>query len=782
MRTRTRSGISDTDTRTGYGQKRAFVARILRPMTSARIAAWTLAAVALAGGAGGAKAGDAPGAPPPAAADSGRLTIERLFDPDRNGGPYTGPLLDGVQWRPKHDEWTEWRGKKEERALWLVEAESGKERRLVGVSDFDPWKPPQDAPVVEARGIGRAGPPSYVWAPTGDAVYLTIRGDVFRFDVATEKRIRCTQTKSPISDLRIAPDGTKFSFCRDDDLWAVRIEDGKAREVRLTTGGSETIRNGSLDWVYPEELGCETAAWWSPDSTRVAFLQLDETNVSKFPISDYLPRLGKVEWQFYPKAGDPNPVPRVGVVGLDGKSPVWMDVKDTDAYVPWVAWLPGGTHLMLTTLARSQRHMSLLVFGHAGELMEGFPLGAADGSWCEVPPAPRALDRRHTCLWSTRPDRGRLSLFSFSGERDFVSSLTRITPESVDAGDLLAFDQASEAVYFEGRSDDLLRGIVWKTTLAGEPPVRVTSDRTSHRASFSETGRWFLDTETNAAVPPRVTLRRADGTAVRVVADAMTPQYAAMKIEPPEFGRVPAKGDLPDLMYSLRKPKGFDPSKKYPVVVHTYGGPGARMVKDEFGGLFDALMAQEGFVVFALDNRGSGGRGKSFETPVYKRLGKVELEDQVRGVEWLKQQPWVDGERIGIWGWSYGGYMTCYAMTKAPGVFKAGVAVAPVTDWRLYDTIYTERYMGLPKENEEGYKDSSPVHFAKDLQGALLLLHGLGDDNVHVQNTVVFAEALLKAGKRFDLMLYPRRGHGIEGPEARVDVYRRILDHFRRNL
>jgi dipeptidyl-peptidase-4 len=326
----------------------------------------------------------------------------------------------------------------------------------------------------------------------------------------------------------------------------------------------------------------------------------------------------------------------------------------------------------------------------------------------------------------------------------------------------------------------LLRGRLDGT---GEPET-VLGGEANHAVAASPAGRWLVDTASRATQPPTTTLRRPDGTEVRVLARQTTPAHEALGLEPPEWFTVRA-ADGVELSAVLWRPPAFDPARKHPILVQVYGGPGSSTVRDAWrgsGSYFASLLAREGFCVLSVDGRGTGGRGKAFEAAVHRRLGTPELPDQVAAVREVARRPGLDGERVGIWGWSYGGTMACLAMTRAPDVFRAGVAVAPVTDWALYDSIYTERYMDRPEENPDGYRDAAAVRWAKDLRGALLLVHGLSDDNVHVANTLRMGEALLAHRRPFDQMLYPRRGHGIEGTAEHLDAYRRILDHFHRHL
>jgi dipeptidyl-peptidase-4 len=361
-----------------------------------------------------------------------------------------------------------------------------------------------------------------------------------------------------------------------------------------------------------------------------------------------------------------------------------------------------------------------------------------------------------------------------------MGSVRAITPPLVDAGALLC--AAAGFAWVEVPTTDGIRTGVLRTRIDGEGDAALVTDGlASHAASFSGSGRYFVDRASNARTPPRVVLRRGDGEEVRALGDAATAPWKALGLREPEFGTVPGPEGVA-LRTMLWKPRDFDATRRYPVVVTVYGGPGVRVVRDDFGGLWPSYLAQEGFLVFSLDGRGSAGRGKAFESGIAGRLGALELEDQLRGVEWLKAQSFVDPDRIGIWGWSYGGTMTCVALTRSTA-FRAGAAVAPVTDWALYDTIYTERYMG-PLGDEAStrrYREASSVARAADLSGALLLCHGLADDNVHVANTFRFVDALVAAKKPFDLMIYPGRGHGLGGAST-LDVYRRILEHFRRHL
>jgi dipeptidyl-peptidase-4 len=729
-----------------------------------------LLALALLRGAPAAR-GDDPKAPPSA------ITLERLFG--GKGPPLTRPLPDW-SWRPEHAELVDTVPRKGRATLVAMDAESGAERDLLDLPGLESLVPGDGGSV---RGIGRHGPPRLEWAASGTALCAVVKGDLVWVDLAAGTKRRLTEGGAPMEDLRIAPDGSRVSFARENDLWVVPTAEG--RPTRLTQGGSEDLLNATLDWVYPEELGHDTAAWWSPDSSRIAYLQLDETSVPRFSVPDVVPLRGGGTTMRYPKAGDPNPVARVGVVPASGGATTWFDLgSPAPEYVCRVAWLPGSRRVAVVTLDRAQRTLRLLSCdaetGASTLLLE-----EKDDAWVEVPPEPEFVDDDRFLWRSHRDDAYRWWVGRLDPAGAALLSLEPLTPPGVDAHDVLRFD---------AKSGDCVYDAIERAGLRTRICVSRPADRASvtpapffpdagmdGRASLDATGAYALVTVSNATTPPRRELRRAAGGLVRVLGDARSPELDALRLAVPEFGALEVpEGRLP---WCLWKPPGLDESKRHPVIVSTYGGPGSRVVEDRWGRgpFFATLLAEKGYLVFELDNRGTGNQGARFERLVKGRLGMLELEDQARGVKMLCERPYVDASRVGIWGWSYGGTMACNALTRRSDVFKVGVAVAPVTDWRLYDTIYTERYMGLPSENAKGYEETSSVGHAAGMNGRLLLLHGMADDNVHVQNTVRLVDALLDAKKTtFETMLYPRRGHGIEG--RGLDVFSRIVAYFDRWL
>jgi dipeptidyl-peptidase-4 len=590
-----------------------------------------------------------------------------------------------------------------------------------------------------------------------------------------------------IDDAKISPDGRWVSFVRDHDLWVVDTAGGEPRQ--LTRGGSEDLRNGELDWVYPEELDLGTAYWWAPDSSKIALLRLDERTVQKYPLVDELPYSPAVTEERFPEAGSPNPVARVGVVDMAGGDVRWMDTgDDSTVLLARVAWLADSRRVAIERLNRVQNHLDLLFADAASGRCETI-LTEQDKYWINLSGdgfGPAASDDLHffadgkRFLWSSERSGFRhLYLYDLAGKQ-----LAQLTRGDWQVDNVVKADEQAQAVYFVSTQKSPIERHLYRVSLSGGEPVELTHEHGTHRVSMAPDGKHFLDTYSTAVTPPEQKLYNSDGSVVATVEENKVPELESYHLQPEEFFTVPGADGTP-LEAAMIKPAGFDPSRKYPVIVYLYGGPHGQEVRDAWRGstfLWNELMAQKGFVIFTVDNRGMAGRGHDFETPIYHRFGNVELADQIAGVKWLSKQPYIDSRRVGIWGWSFGGYMTCMAMLRGGDVFKAGFAGAPVTDWRRYDSIYTERYMGTPQENAEGYRDSSPVNFAAGLKGKLLIAHATGDDNVHFSNSLALEEKFVAAQKYAEFLIYADRGHGIGDSAARIHVFNRATQFFEENL
>ena len=693
------------------------------------------------------------------------------------------------RWRPGHAELvrvtTQARGKERKRVLLAMDAETGTERTLFELSTLDEKVAKKPGRV---RGMGRSGAKSLTWTQDGKAFCALVKGHLVWVDLAadTARTLTSFPVNEPISDVRVAPSGSGVAFCKDYEQWVVPTKAGDP--YPLTTGGSEVMRNAGLDWVYPEELGHSTGTWWAHDGSALAVLQLDQTNVPEFSVPRVLPLHAKARTMRYPKAGDPNPKPALRVLPVEGQGDgVAVDLGDAE-YLARVAWVPDNKRLLAVTLDRDQRHARVLLCdaatGRSKLLFE-----ERDAAWLDVPRAPHFVNDQDF-LWFSQMTRplGQWQLRSVSEEPRDVLALSGGTVQSAGRPSLdLKAGHALANVRTYPRSESVVdvdtatgRQKAWRPGEVGEA--------TSVRATWNDAATHALVTWSSPARPSRTALFRKDGTKVRDIGDGKGAGFDQVAWATFEDGSV----SIPDVdpktvgvvHWRLWKPAAFDPDKQHPLIVHTYGGPNARMIRPSWsrGALWISYLTQLGYLVAQIDGRGSGGQSRAFTRLVNGCLGRCEMDDQARAVQELAKRPYVDGTRVGIYGWSYGGTMACNGVIFRGDVFKAAVAVAPVTDWRLYDTIYTERFMGRPQDNTKGYDHASTVKAAKDLDGHLLLIHGLADDNVHAQNTYRLVEALLKAKKTtFDVMTYPDRGHGIGGP-AHSDVFRRLLAWFDEHL
>ncbi len=622
-------------------------------------------------------------------------------------------------------------------------------------------------------------------------------GDVFTVDVRSGSVRALVQTKETEEYAEASPDGRRVAFVRANDIFVVDVATG--RETRLTRTGSDTLLNGKLDWVYEEELASRTGQSfaWSPDSKAIAYLQLDQARVPTFPIVDFLPVRNEVEWQHYPKAGAPNAIVRLGVVGLDkdGRPGPERLVSFTpdDVYVlPQLGWTPDSRNVAFQHLNRAQDELELRLAPVPAT--PGEPLGnprllltERSKAWVNTFGPPRFLKDGRRFLWlSERDGFAHLYLCDVAGPCRAVTQGpwmvdSRVSFAGPGAGFVL--DERSGFVYFTATEKDPRERHLYRVRLDGTGRTRLTREDGTHRTVVSPDGRFYADTWSDIQTPPRAWVSSQDATRRYALDANAEPEILRYERGSLEWVELKA-ADGTTLYGSLLKPADFDPARRYPVIVSVYGGPHSQTVTNSWQHVspLDSLLASRGFLVFKLDNRGMAARGTAFEFPLHRDMGKIELQDQLVGVEHLKSLPFVDSGRIGITGWSYGGYLTLYALTNAPSVFKAGVAGAPVTDWKHYDSIYTERYMGTPETNPKGYETSSPLHKAGALEADLLLIHGSSDDNVHLANTLAFVAALVKAGKPYSLQLFPRQLHGFRPKEDRIARDRALLAHFERTL
>jgi len=610
----------------------------------------------------------------------------------------------------------------------------------------------------------------------GTEVLYSTGGDVFIIQVDTGKSTQLTKTAIAERDPKLSPDGKSVVFRREWDLYLLDI--ASKRETRLTTGGSDTLRNGGLDWVYPEELDLGTAYWWSPDSKSIAYLQFDISHEPLYPHEDLRGQRPIYEPQRYPQSGENNPDVRVGVVAAKGGSTRWTDVAGTreDSLIARVGWTPDSRNIYVVRTNRVQNKLDLLLAA-AGSGKASRILEEADKYWVNVPEDPVFIDGGQQFLWLSERDGFRhVYLYSIDGKQ--VRQLTR---GSWEVTGIAGVDEAAGRVYYTASETSPLERQFYSIGMTGDGKQRLSSSAGTHTIAMGPGGYFYLDTFSSVSSPPRTTVHAGDGRELSVYREQNRRIAEEYDILPTEL--VSFQGPDGTLLYArLIRPAGFEVGKKYPAVVLVYGGPDSQGVRNAWMGAdLDQALANDGFVVWQLDNRGSSGRGHAFETPVFRKLGAVELTDQVAGVEYLVSLGFVDRARVGIRGWSYGGFMTLNAMLNAPDVFRAGIAGAPVTDWHSYDTIYSERYMGLPKDNPDGYQSTALPPKAKNLKGKLMIAHNIEDDNVLFQNTAQMVDALERAGKPFDIQVYTQKTHAVTGAEAR-QLNAAMLEFFERTL
>jgi len=655
---------------------------------------------------------------------------------------------------------------------------------------------------------------SYQWSPRGDVILVTGDDDLWLIPVPVGPARRLTHDKEPEELSAFSPDGARIAFVRGNNLFVIDTSSGRSRQ--LTFDGSDTILNGTLDWVYEEEFSSVTGSArsyeWSPDGKRLVFLRLDQQRVPEHPITDFLRTHPTVKRQRYPKAGDSNSIPSIHVVDVTASKPrARMMPLDLSAeyVVPEFSWTPDSRGVAVMTLNRAQNELSVFVWEPSARKPPRLLFQEKTTAWLNIFDPPRFLDKvsddasspdvggsaaRSTrappewpFLWLSERD-GWLHCHLFNADATPRRQLTRgawqIEPNLPfhETSRPFEIDPDRRWLYFSSTEPDPRERHIYRARLDGSGLERLTHEPGTHFQKLSPDGRHLLESFSSVDHPPALRLLRNDGTLLATL-DQREDRWKDFATARAEFHEVIAP-DGAKLYAKLIKPAGFDPARKYPLIVDVYGGPHAQVVRNQWPATSSRqqLLAQEGFLIWSLDNRGSWGRGRAWETAVFKNLGTNELADQLAGVAYLKTLPFVDASRLAISGWSYGGYMTLYALTHAPDVFKCGVAGAPVTDWKFYDTIYTERYMRTPKENPIGYKTSSPLAAADKLKAKLLIIHGTADDNVHLHNTMNFIDALIKAGRPYELQIQPGQMHGFGGESANQFLNEQIVDFFKRNL
>ena len=727
----------------------------------------------------------------PAQAPEKPLTVEAIF----SHGPLIGALPKEPTWSPDGKHLTYLDGGQ----LMDVDPATGKAHVLVSAAKMVP---------LDETGMSehdrdhrqRYNMASYLWAPDSNHLLFDSNGALWLYDLHSGTGVQIGFTGSASGDdPKFSPDGSCVSFIRDHHLAVIRLREPGTPMTALAPppnpadANGQAFLNGEIDWVYEEELDVHSNYFWSPDSKNLAYLQMNETQVSNYPLTDWIPNHAQVEGQRYPQPGDSNPEVHLGVVPARGGKTVWMQIPlhGGDDYVPRFGWVDRKT-VWVETLSRDHKHRALYFaradYGDARQMLEiddekfvdeNYDVAVGDGS---------------IVLTSWSDGHNNLYLYSYDKKEPLAADAhleKQLTRGDFEVGDVYNVDTTHRVVDYASNEGNPLEQQIWQVNFDGDRR-QLSAGAGLHQATFAPDGDVFTDKFSTRMQPPVMRLCQApesSGSAGVSTAPSRcrafweTPALDSYHLRAPEQFEVTAH-DGTTLYATLLLPEGPADPATAPLIVNPYGGPHDQSVANRWQGglLFDELLAQHGFAVIHDDNRGMGNRGRAFAQSAYRNFVPVQLEDQLTVIDAaLEKYPQLDPRRLGWWGWSWGGTFTLYALTHSDR-FRAGVAVAPVTDWRNYDSIYTERYLGLPGEDPAAYRDFSVVNSAMNLKGRLLLAHGTGDDNVHIENTVQFVQKLIEAGIPYDLQIYPRKTHSISGPDVQTQLFKRILAQFEEYL
>jgi dipeptidyl-peptidase-4 len=724
------------------------------------------------------------------------LTIEAIF---ANGG-ITGRPPETIQWTPDYAKlsFIQRDDSGDHGELWSVDAATGEKKLLVSESKLATLAPPLEKikDEREIERITRYHVDPYHWAPDSKHLLFVPQDQLWLYSLENGTAVQLSSSPDRSGDPKFSPDGSRLAYLRKHNLYVRTFSDDTEKQLTRDKDKGGKVKdndgdllNGEVDWVYAEELGVRSNYSWSPDGKSIAFLHMDETRVPAYPLTDWMPTHPTVDMKKYPKAGDPNPVVRLGVVSASGGGTKWISLtENNDTYIPRFGWVRDGM-LWAEVLNRAQDNLDLYFVDTRSGRSRKVLTETTPDAWVNVNDDMTILKSGDSFLWSSwRDGTTQLYLYSFDKANPLASDAKlerQLTKGDFEVFGVEAVDESAGVVYFTSNKDDPRQRQLYAVKLDGSGFKRVSQDEGTHHATFADDGKHYVDEFSALMTPPRLSVCGAGGTCKNIWDSRNVDDFG---LTTPKF--LDFKADDGTILYGeLLLPPESTWAGKLPLIVNIYGGPAAQTVTNSWidwqgsPGLFHQLMAQRGFAIFTVDNRGTPARDRKFMTAVRHQYGAIELKDQLTALDQLfTQYPQLDRSRVAIWGWSNGASMTLYAMTHS-NLFKAGVAVAPVTDWRNYDSIYTERNNGLPTDkNTTSYVDMDLPKLADKLHGSLLLAHGTGDDNVHFQNSIQMVEALVGAGKQFRFMVYPNKTHSIRGADDRDHLFHLIEDHFEREL
>lgn len=605
--------------------------------------------------------------------------------------------------------------------------------------------------------------------------------DYYVFDIPTQKLIKFTDKK--IQEPLFSPNGKKVAYAFENNLYVYDLE--TETETQITTDGKKNhIINGITDWVYEEEFAFVRAFEWNKTGDKIAYLRFDESEVPEFSMDVYGNGLYPTQQVFkYPKAGEKNSKVSLYLYDINVRTATHFDFigDSSNHYIPRIKWTNNSNLLSVQVMNRHQNELPLyIVEGNTANYRIVFR--ETDKAYIDIHDNLTFLDD-NSFIWTSEKD-GFNHIYHYDKNGKLIRQITKGNWEVTN---FYGYDAKTKTIFYQSTENGSTNRDIYKIGLNGKNKVRLSSQNGTNKATFSPNYQYFINSFSSATEPPKFTLNEVkSGKEIKTIVDNSPLKTKLKKFDLPEkefFELTTEKGHK--LNAWIIKPKNFDPNKKYPVLMHQYSGPGSQQVDNAWNSsddYFHYLLTQEGYIIVTVDGRGTGFKGAEFKKCTYKELGKYEVEDQIDAAKVIGNYPYVDKSRIGIWGWSYGGFMSSNCILKGNDVFSFAIAVAPVTNWRFYDSIYTERYMQTPQENPSGYDDNSPIFFASLLKGNYMIIHGTADDNVHVQNTMLMVEALIQNNKQFEWAIYPDKNHGIYGGATRLQLYAKMKNFILEKL
>ncbi|XCF07070.1 S9 family peptidase [Tamlana crocina] len=620
-----------------------------------------------------------------------------------------------------------------------------------------------------------------ILATNEEAIYRrSALGNYFIYDIKSGDLTLIDEDK--IQEPTFSPDGTKVAFVKQNNIYVFNLNNGETTQV-TSDGKKNEIINGITDWVYEEEFAFVRAFDWNADSDKIAFIRFDETQVPEFSMDVYGTELYQTQQVFkYPKAGEANSKVSLHIYDVESGNikDVKVDKAYTDFYIPRIKWTKKANVLSAQYINRHQNELDLWLID-AKTNTSKLVLAETDDAYVDVTDNLTFL-KDNSFIWTSEKD-GFNHIYHYNENGTLINQVTKGNWEVTD---YYGYDADNNTIFYQSTENGSINRDVYSIKLNGRNKERLTKNEGTNSAAFSADFSYFINTFSNATTPPEYTLNSASsGNVIKSIKDndELSQKLSDYKTSEKEFSTINVNGN--DLNMWMIKPADFDTNKEYPLLMYQYSGPGSQEVANHWNSANDYWyqhLAQQGYIIVCVDGRGTGFKGAEFKKVTQKELGKYEVEDQIAAAKKLGGLPYIDKSRIGIWGWSFGGFMSSNALFKGNDVFKMAIAVAPVSSWRFYDTIYTERYMTTPQENPTGYDENSPINHVNKLKGGFLLVHGSADDNVHLQNTMRLAEALIQADKQFDWAVYPDKNHGIYGGNTRLHLYKKMTHFINENL